>query len=99
MWWWILTTLFFLIGVGLSALVYYSLNRINQYEEVILNLDKIINQSKEKLKIIDERGSFESDDEIGFFFEEVKNIQSTLDSLFEIEENNVEESIDGKEKK
>ena len=37
------------------------------------------------MKVIDSKGHYESDDETGFFFEEIKKLQSLLDSLFESE--------------
>ena len=45
-----------------------------------------------ELKKIDSTGHFESDDEVGFFFEQLKNIQKMLNDVFEIEneENNAE---------
>ena len=37
-----------------------------------------INKSKKRLDKIDEKGTFKSDDEIGWFFNEVKKIQNDL---------------------
>ena len=49
---------------------------------VYLNkISKIIDESDKKLQEIDHRGSFKADDEIGFFFESVKNIQTILNSF------------------
>ena len=42
------------------------------------------------MKLVDEKGSFEADDEVGFFFEELKQLQNTLDTIFE------EETLDAK---
>ena len=67
MWWWILTTLFFLISVASSTLLFYSLRRITQYEEFILQIQQVIKFSTEKMKQVDTRGHYESDDETGFF--------------------------------
>ena len=86
MWWWILTTLFFLIGVVTSTLLFYSLRRITQYEEFILQIQQIIKFSTDKMKLVDSKGHYESDDEKGFFFEQLKQIQLSLDGIFEIEE-------------
>lgn len=47
------------------------LNKISDYIEV----------TDKRLKEIDEKETFKSDDEIGFFFEQVKNIQSVLNSF------------------
>ena len=85
MWWWILTILFFLISVVSSTLVFYSLKRITQYEELIIQIQQVITFSTEKMKAVDTRGHYESDDETGFFFEQLKQIQLSLDGIFEEE--------------
>ena len=67
----------------------FNLMRKNEKQEDILAgymtyLNKIsdyIETTDKRLKEIDQKGSFESDDEIGFFFEQVKSIQSVLDSF------------------
>ena len=38
MWLWIFLTLFFLISVVSTTIVFYSLRRINQYEEILIQL-------------------------------------------------------------
>ena len=86
MWLWIFLILFFLIAVISSVIVFYSLRRITQYEQLLINVSSIINYSNERLKTIDSKGSFESDDEIGFFFKEVQKIQNMMDDVFENEE-------------
>ena len=78
-----LTILFFLVSVFTSVLVYYSLRRITQYEELILQIQQVIKFSTEKMKIVDSKGHYESDDETGFFFEQLKQIQLSLDGIFE----------------
>ena len=90
MWWWILTILFFLFSVGASTLVYFSLRRINQYEGLIVEFQKIIEFSAEKMKQVDAKGHYESDDETGFFFQQLKELQELLNGIFENEpgENN-----------
>ena len=80
-----LTILFFFISVFTSVLVYYSLKRITQYEELILQIQQVIKFSTEKMKLVDARGHYESDDETGFFFEQLKQIQLSLDGIFEEE--------------
>ena len=64
-------------------LVYYSLKRITQYEELILKINDKIEYVNAQLKLIDEKGTFEADDEVGFFFQELKEIGKLLDNLFE----------------
>ena len=44
-------------------------------------ISKVIEASDEKLKKIDYKGSFRSDDEVGFFFEQIKKIQSILNDF------------------
>ena len=80
-----LTILFFLISVFTSVLVYYSLRRITQYEELILEIQQVIKFSTDKMKLVDSKGHYESDDETGFFFEQLKQIQLSLDGIFEEE--------------
>ena len=83
--WWILTILFFLIAVFSSVLLRYSLRRITQYEEFILQIQQVIKFATDKMKLVDAKGHYESDDEKGFFFEQLKQIQLSLDGIFEEE--------------
>ena len=96
MWWWILTILFFLIGVGSSTLVYFSLRRINQYEGFIIEIQNIIEFATQKMKQVDAVGHYESDDETGFFFQQLKELQELLNGIFENEdeENNSAEETE-----
>ena len=64
-------------------LVYYSLKRITIYEQIILQVNDKIEYVNQQLKIIDEKGTFEADDEVGFFFQELKDVGKLLDNLFE----------------
>ena len=41
----------------------------------------IINDSSETIKQLDNRGAFESDDEVGTFFRNLKEIQTVLDQF------------------
>jgi hypothetical protein len=63
-----------------------SQNEILVSYQIYLNkISDIIELSDKKLKEIDHRGSFESDDEIGFFFQSVKQLQKTL-NVFKIKD-------------
>ena len=86
MWWWIFTILFFLFSVGASTLLYFSLRRINQYEGLIMEFQNIIEFATQKMKQVDARGHYESDDETGFFFQQLKELQELLNGIFENEE-------------
>ena len=92
--WWLFFIIFFLISVVSSTILYFSLRRITQYEELILQFQQIVTFATEKMKQVDTRGHYEADDETGFFFEELKKLQLTLDGVFE----NTEENIDAKSK-
>ena len=84
--WWFLTILFFLFGLSSVILLRYSLKRITQYEELILQIQQVIKFSTEKMKLVDSKGHYESDDETGFFFEQLKQLQTSLDEIFVKEE-------------
>ena len=90
--WWVFFILFFLISIISSTLLYFSLKRITQYEEFILQIQQVIKFSTDKMKLVDSKGHYESDDETGFFFEQLKQIQLSLDGIFE------EETEDAKKK-
>lgn len=74
-----ITTIFF------GTVLFYSLKRITNYEQIILNISSTIDLIKHQLKIIDDKGTFESDDEVGFFFKEIKQLGQQLEQLFETE--------------
>ena len=67
----------------------FNLLRKNERSEDILlsfqkyldQLSRIIEFSDAKLKKIDERGIFKSDDEIGFMFEQIKELQKVLSNF------------------
>ena len=80
------TSLLILLGILTSffgVLSYYSIKKIGQYESIILNFNNRIEYIKQQLKLIDDKGHFEADDEVGFFFEEIKLLSSQLDDLFD----------------
>ena len=88
------TIIISVLGVGVVILGFTTLNllRKNEKQEDILTgyvsyldqLSRIIEFSDEKLKKIDERGIFKSDDEIGFMYEQIKELQRIL-SQFRID--------------
>lgn len=52
-----------------------------EYMKYLAKLDQAIEESDKHLKKIDEKGFFRSDDEIGWFFEQVKTLQSILNEF------------------
>jgi len=67
----------------------FNLLRKNEKQEDILigymsylnKISDIIEISDKKIKEVDARESFKSDDEVGFFFESIKQIQSILNQF------------------
>lgn len=53
-------------------------NTINIQETYLLNFYDLIKQSEIKIKEIDSKQLFQSDDEVGFFFTNLKVIQEAL---------------------
>ncbi len=87
------TTTIIIISISVLAavLLFTTINLLRKNERAedivvgyLIYLDKIskvIEASDEKLKKIDQKESFKSDDEIGFFFEQVKKIQEILNEF------------------
>jgi hypothetical protein len=85
---------YIIIGI-LSLLVivllytnYNLLKKNETAEDIIVNytqyLDKIsrvIEFSSKKIEQIDSRGTFKSDDEVGFFFNQIKELQDVLNEF------------------
>jgi len=64
------------------------MKKVEKYEDIaqyqqnyIENISTVIGESSKKLQEVDEKGTFESDDEVGFFFKGVKEIQRILDEF------------------
>jgi hypothetical protein len=54
---------------------------IIQYNEYLTEFNKQIKFTGERLKEIDAKGTFESDDEIGWFFNQIKNLQEGIEKF------------------
>lgn len=50
-------------------------------DETITNISAVVNESNKIISEIDRLGAFKSDDEIGFFFNTVKEIQENLNKF------------------
>jgi len=85
----ILTIVLLSITVVVLGYTTFNLLRKNEKQEDILAgymtyLNKIsdtIEVADQKLKEVDHRGSFKSDDEVGFVFEQIKTIQTILNAF------------------
>ena len=77
-----------ILGFSVVVLGFTTFNLLNKnekaediivsYQEFIINLSEEIYKSDKRLEQIDQRGIFKSDDEIGWFFNEVKKIKKNL---------------------
>ena len=54
---------------------------INEYENFIIKQSEAIQACDQRLKQVDDKGIFRSDDEIGWFFKEIQNIQEALNEF------------------
>lgn len=91
----ILTVILGLMVVILGYTTFNLLRKLEKQEDAINNqatilasylsylnkISDIIEFSDKKLKEVDHKESFKSDDEVGFFFEEIKQIQSALNQF------------------
>ena len=87
-----LTTFYIISGilVGIILILSYIIRnlmlKVEKYEDVTINqtqylqnISNLIGDSKKHLNKLDERGVFQSDDEVGYFFEQMKLVQKELD--------------------
>tara|TARA_R110001592_G_scaffold271299_2_gene537782 strand:- start:2149 stop:2421 length:273 start_codon:yes stop_codon:yes gene_type:complete len=84
-----------LISIALIGSLYANYNLLKKYEqgeEYISNLEtwfvqfsKTITSMNKEIEKIDTKGSFSSDDEVGYFFKELKKIIAKLNTLGENE--------------
>ena len=77
-----------LIVVVLSFTTFNLLRKNEKQEDILVeylkyldNISRVIEISEEKVKKADIKGSFKSDDEIGFFFKTIKDIQTVLNEF------------------
>jgi len=75
-----------LVGV-LGFSTWNLLKKLEKLEDTVQNQQKyvedisnVLEDSSKRLREIDSKVSFSSDDEVGFFFENLKQIQSVLDA-------------------
>ena len=81
----ILIILTLIVGT-LGYITYNLLRKVEKQEDIIKNQDEYIKviveaieYSNIRLKEVDEKGTFQGDDEIGWFFTNLKELQEALD--------------------
>ena len=92
-----------ILVVTLIVLAYIIRNlmlKVEAYEDVtqdqvryLQNISNIIGESKQHLQNLDERGVFQSDDEVGEFFNQMKYVQDELNTYM-LPENYGKEEIE-----
>ena len=79
---WIITTIILIIVTTIMGFAIYNLLKKNEtLEDFIAKQSEAINQCGERLTQIDNKNIFYADDEIGWFFKEVKKIQEALNEF------------------
>jgi len=83
-----LEIIIYILGAVVVVLGYTTINLLiknEKAEDIIVsqrgfieNFQSSIEEADKKLKELDTRGSFSSDDEIGWFFNEIKKLQNVL---------------------
>jgi hypothetical protein len=70
------------LGIAIRNL----LVKVERYEDITVdqatylqNISDLIRDSQKHLQTLDEKGVFQSDDEVGYFFEQMKDVQKELD--------------------
>jgi len=75
-----------LVLLIISLYIIYNLNKkTEQYETFIEELKQKVSDTNSNINEIDVRGSFSSDDEIGFYFKYIKDLQNELSKYFNLE--------------
>lgn len=85
-----LTTII-ILSVLVVVLLYTTINLLRKnekyedlldgYRTFILRFQQQVKESDKRIKEIDSKGLFDSDDEIGWFFQELKKIQDSLSNF------------------
>ena len=79
---WIIATIILIILVTILIFALFNLLKKNEsLEDFISKQSEAINACNNRLKQIDDKGIFYSDDEIGWFFKEIQKIQDALNEF------------------
>ena len=79
--WTIATIILTIITTILCFALFNLLKKNETLEDFISKQSDAINECDKRIKEIDTRGTFSADDEIGWFFEEIKKIQEDLNEF------------------
>jgi len=86
------TTTYIISGILVAIIIFLSyiirnlLLKNEQYEDITVDqtkylqgISEVIRDSQKHLRSLDEKGVFPADDEVGYFFEQMKLVQKELD--------------------
>ena len=79
--WTIATILLTIITTVLGFSLFNLLKKNETLEDFITKQSDAVNECDKRLKEIDSKGIFYADDEIGWFFKEIKKIQEALNEF------------------
>ena len=79
--WIIATIILIIITTSLGFALFNLLKKNESLEDFITKQSDAINACDQRLKQLDDKNIFYSDDEIGWFFKEVKKIQEALNEF------------------
>jgi len=84
----VLSIIFAILLIVFSFFTWNLMRKVEKYEDIaqyqqnyIENISTVIGESSKRLQEVDERGTFQSDDEVGFFFNTIKEMQRILDEF------------------
>jgi len=84
----VVVNIMIIVFLIMSYVIYNLYNKNVKLEDAVIKRDNIliamsdiVKSSEKRLEQVDKLGAFKSDDEIGFFFETVKNIQEQLNDF------------------
>ena len=84
----VLSIIFAILLIVFGFFTWNLMRKVEKYEDIaqyqqnyIENISTVIGESSTRLREVDEKGTFESDDEVGFFFKGIKEIQRILDEF------------------
>ena len=79
---WIISTIILIITATILGFALWNLLKKNEaLEDFIVKQSEAINACDQRLKQLDDKNIFYADDQIGFFFKEVKKIQEALNEF------------------
>lgn len=95
----LLSLCLFLLLLGCLYVIYNLYNKYNALEavaqenvEFIISLRSRVLSQQSYLKQLDRKGAFESDDEVGYFFKELKKMINDIAFYLDVEQDNDNES-------